>query len=254
VIVGVTFLPYRERMRALPASVAAVLGLALVVGCAAKDDEPTPAPAGESPSAPPSSTAAAPTTPATPESSAPPSDVPLTERLVPTAEVPGLNAQWQWADGETGPAGPAPFGLCAKTDLASIGASATVERSYFPPDDSDDNAAEQVAEFPDTATAARAWSVLKSWHDACGAKRADNPGLKVRALKPVTTSAGQARWYLLSWAPAGEETGRFEAFGMVLDGTRLAVLRIDNGGQDYNYPAGKEPMVGMVQAAAALLD
>jgi hypothetical protein len=168
--------------------------------------------------------------------------------------VPGLNAQWKWQDGDTGPAVTDPFGLCAKVDLASIGATEVVERTYFPPDDSDDNAAEQVAEFPDTATAARVWAVLKSWHDKCGRALSADTGLKVGPLTPVPVTAGSGRWYLLSWQPPSEETGRFEAFGMVLSGTRIAVLRMDTSGQDHDYPPGKEPMVGMVTAAAGWLD
>jgi hypothetical protein len=242
-------------MRSVSATLAAVACLAVVVGCAGKDDAPTTAPAGESPSVKPSSG-----TPETPASSGPvtaepsASDLPLIDRLIPTGDVPGLNAEWRWQDGDTGPAGTQPFGLCAKADLASIGAVSAFERSYFPPVDSDDNAAEQIAEFPDAATAARAWSVLQSWHDQCRKRSGTNPGLRVRTLIPVSGAAGAARWYLLSWAPAGEETGRFEAFGMVLVDTRLALLRMSSSGQDYNYPAGKEPMVGMVRAAAGWLD
>jgi hypothetical protein len=92
--------------------------------------------------------------------------------------------------------------------------------------------------------------VLQSWHDQCKQRAADHPGLRVRKLVDLPGS-GQARWYLLSWTPAGEETGRFEAFGMTLDGTRIALLRIDNSGQDHDYPPGREPMAGMLAAAAA---
>jgi hypothetical protein len=191
----------------------------------------------------------APSTSATPDE--PASDTPLVDRLLPTGLVPGLNERWHWQDGETRPAGTELFGVCAKADLGSIGAGSAFERTYFPPDDSDDSAAEQVAEFPDAATAARAWSVLQSWHDTCRKKASDHPGLRVRKMVDLPGSA--ARWYLLSWTPDGEETGRFEAFGMTLSGTRLAVLRMDNSGQDYDYPAGQEPMVAMVTAAAGWL-
>ena len=40
---------------------------------------------------------------------------------------------------------------------------------------------------------------------------------------------------------------------MARNDTRITVLLIANSGQDYDYPAGKEPMVGMVKAAAATL-
>lgn len=254
-----TFLPYRERMRAFPASVAAVSCLVLAAGCAGKDDAPQTAPAGESPSVQTSSSAPepdpTPTVPSpTPTAKPTPADLPLVDRLMPTRQVPGLNAQWHWQDGATGSAGAIPFGFCAKADLASIGASSAFERTYFSPEDSDDSAAEQVAEFPDAKTASLAWSVLKSWHDRCGKEISANIGLRVRPLTPVAVDAGSAQWYLLSWTPPGEETGRFEAFGMVLNGTRIGVLRMDNSGLDYNYPAGKEPMARMVRAAAGWLD
>jgi len=232
--------------------------LALTAGCTSTDDSPGTPETGDSPAASSSSTAPEPSAEPSASSLPPTADastaISLVERLLPTGEVPGLNAQWQWQDGLTAMvASPTPFGFCAKADLASIGATDVVERSYYPPDDSDDNAAEQIAEFPDTATAARAWAVLKSWHDTCARKRKNHPGLKVSALTSVPVTTGNALWYLLSWMPGDDDTGRFEAFGMVLSGTRIVQLTMDNSGQDYNYPAGQEPMVGMLRAATGLL-
>jgi hypothetical protein len=254
-------------MRALPASrvpsLAVAACLVIAAGCTNGTDSPASPETGVSPvtSAPPS-TPAGPTGPETngPETNGttgtttPPQALPLLDRLLPTAQVPGLNAQWHWQDGDTGQPTTEPFGLCAMADLLSIGATEVVARSYFPPDDSDDNAAEQVAEFPDARTARLAWSVLGSWHDACAKKRRANPGLLVSKVAPVPVSNGSARYYLLSWTPAGEEVGRFEEFGMVLNGTRIAVLRIDTSSQGQDYVPGKEPMVGMVRAAGGWLD
>lgn len=248
-------------MRALPPSgrlTGAVLAcLFLVSACTNSDDDTPPAPAaGEQPSTQaPTTTPATTTATASPSATATASPSPalLTDRLLPTAAVPGLNSAWTWQDGETGPAGTEPFGFCAKVDLASIGATEVVERSFFPPDDSDDSAAEQIAEFADATSASQAWSVLGAWRRTCGRSISADLGLEVRPMTSVPVGAGTARWYLLSWNPIGEETGRFEALGMVRNGTRIAVLRITNSGQDYNYPAGQEPMVGMVQAAAETL-
>ena len=242
-------------MRALPLRTtlpaALVACLLAASGCGAKNDRPSTPTTGDSPAArstTPSAPESSPTTAAaTPTTTAPAS---LGDRLLPTAQVPGLNATWHWQDGETGPASGDPFGACAKVDLASIGATEVVERGYYPPDDSDDNAAEQVAEFPDANTAARAWAVLGSWHDRCATAVRDATDVKVGAFQTVPVASGKARWYLVSWKPAGEETGRFETLGMVLDGTRIAVLRIDHSGQDHSYPPGQDPMVGMVKAAA----
>lgn len=180
-----------------------------------------------------------------------PSPATLTDRLLSTEQVPGLNASWHWQDGETGAAGTDPFGLCAKVDLASIGAIDVVERTYFPPVDTDDNAAEQIAEFADAKSTAQAVAVLKSWQKTC-ASRIDGENAKVRAITPVSVPVGSGFWYLASYE-AGTDEGRFHAFGVATSGTRIAVLSIDNGGQDYNYPVGKEPMVAMVRAAATRL-
>lgn len=248
-------------MRALPRSMsvavslsapvsAAVLASLLLAGCAGNDDAPSSPETGDSPAA---QTTTPPPTTTSPTSSESAEPRALTDRLLATSEVPGLNASWTWQDGETGPAVTEPFGFCAKADLASVGATEVVERSYFPPDDSDDSAAEQVAEFPDTNTAGRVWAVLKSWHDRCASNVQEDINLEARPLTSVSVSAGTARWYLLSWQGPNEETGRFETFGMVLDDTRIAVLRMDHSGQDHNYPPGEDPMVGMVQAAAKSL-
>jgi len=232
--------------------------LLVATGCTSSGDSPDTPETGDSPVTQPSSSPSASSTTPTPTASSPPEATPLTDRLLPTGEVPGLNAGWRWQDGDTGEPTSEPFGFCAQSapgaDLLSIGATDVVQRTYFPADDSDDNASEQVAEFPDARTANTAWSVLAAWHKRCGRTISADIGLRVRPFVSVPVTAGSARWYLLSWQPAGEETGRFEAFGMVLSGTRIAVLRMDNGGQDYDYPAGQEPMVGMVRGAAGWLD
>ena len=66
-------------------------------------------------------------------------------------------------------------------------------------------------------------------------------------------STGSGGWYLARWRGASEEEGHFHVFGYVLLGEHLAVLRIDHGGQDHDYPPGQDPMVAMVRAAAARL-
>jgi hypothetical protein len=240
-------------MRALPASVALVAALVLAAGCTDSDDSPGEPETGDSPTVQTSSAAPEPTASPTTATAAPSPEA-LVDHLLPTQLVPGLNEQWKWQNGDTGEPTADPFGLCAKADLLSIGATEVVERTYFPPDDSDDNAAEQIAEFPDAKTAATAWAVLKAWHDRCGKTASTDVHLNVRPFVAVPVTAGTGRWYLLSRSDPGEETGRFEAIGMVRNGTRIGVLKIENSGLDYDYPAGKEPMVGMVTAAAGWLD
>lgn len=252
--------PYGGRMRALPLPgglTGALLACLLVTSaCTGSDETPAPPAAGEQPATPaPAATMATATASVSPSATAAasPSPATLTDRLLPTSAVPGLDPARTWQDGETGPAGTEPFGFCAKVDLASIGATGVVERSYFPPDDSDDNAAEQVAEFADATSTAQAWSVLGAWRRTCGRTISADLGLEVRPMTSVPVGSGAARWYLLSWTPVGEETRRFEALGMVRDGTRIAVLRMTHSGQDHTYPADQDPMVGMVRAAAETL-
>lgn len=249
-------MPFTDHPRLRLAALTACLVLT-ATACGGRDGEPSGAEPGTQPgvSVPSASQTASaepsPTISASSEPTASASPETLTDRLLPTGEVPGLNATWRWQDGETGPAGSEPFGLCAKVDLASIGAGDVVERSYFPPVDTDDSAGEQVAEFPDATTTGRAVAVLRSWHQKCAA-RVEGAGVKVRPITTVSTTAGTGFWYLVSYSEGNDE-GRFHAFGVSVVGTRVAVLTIDNGGQDYNYPVGREPMVAMVRAAAGRL-
>src|SRR3954468_17993114 len=120
---------------ALTALGVAVLVAGVLTGCTNSSDSPgtptqgevsaQPSPSDETTSSSPSPAATSPASPASPG-----------DRLLPTAQVPGLRPGWQWQDGDTGPAGTDPFGVCAKVDLASIGATDVVSRTYFPPDDS----------------------------------------------------------------------------------------------------------------------
>ncbi|MBV9829983.1 MAG: hypothetical protein JOZ82_00175, partial [Marmoricola sp.] len=103
--------------------------------------------------------------------------------------------------------------------------------------------------FPDAATAARAQRVLQAWHDSC-ARRV--PGkAQVRPVMSVPVSAGQGWWYLVSYTRNGQS--RFHTFGVVVDGNRISLLRMDHSGQDHDYPPGQDPMQLAVKAAATKL-
>ncbi|MFL6108261.1 MAG: hypothetical protein ACJ72L_14970 [Marmoricola sp.] len=237
-------------MRLTRAAVLLATAAIALSGCTSSGDQPKSPAAG----IPPTRTTSTPTPTATGSASTTPTptaDPTPSDGFLPTDAVPGLNKTWHWQDGTTG-LGDKPFGVCAKADLSSIGAELVRERTYFPPDDSDDSAGQLIAGFADAKSAAQAWSVLDAWRGRCAATLGTKTFPKVGAEIPVPVAGGkQARWYLVSWAPPGEETGRFEAIGMVRDGALITVLRITNSSQDYNYPAGKEPMVAMVQRAAA---
>jgi len=235
-----------------PAALAALAALLALTGCTSDADKPEQPAAGRPPASP-TQTVGPTSTPSTPANS--PTETPAQpgDAFLPTDLVPGLNATWHWQDGATSLGGK-PFGVCAKADLKGIGAVTVRERTYFPPDDSDDSAAQEVAEFADRTSAAQAWSTLDAWRSRCATTIGASHGPKVSRSVSVPVANGlAARWYLVSWMPNGEETGRFEAFGMVKDGTLITVLRMTNSGADYDYPVGKEPMVAMVRRAAARL-
>jgi hypothetical protein len=71
----------------------------------------------------------------------------------------------------------------------------------------------------------------------------------------VAVPAGTAGWYLLTYGPVrpGSDDAVFESTGLALDGTRIAVVDMRLEGQDFNYPAGREPMAAAVGLAAGLL-
>lgn len=236
-------------LSAVPRAVVCVALLGALAGCG--DDTPE-TPAEPAPATTPATTPTT-TEPTTPAPTPPESFDSLTDRLLATDAVPGLNDEWDWRDGDIGPADADAFGVCARFDLSSIGATDVVQRTWYAPDDSDDSAAQQIADFPDEATAARAAAVLRSWHKKCRGT-VEGARVKVGKVTPVPTDAGTSYWYLVSWVPPGsDDLGRFHAFGTVVDGTRISVLRMDNSGQDYNYEAGQEPMAEMVRAAAPRL-
>ena len=244
--------------RRVAAAFLAVAAIALS-GCTSSSDKPHQPAAGHTPAGvtqtPQLTGTPATSSPTVPTLSPTPPPTPTTDQLLTTSQVPGLNAKWHWQDGRTTSGGTDAFGICAKADLGSIGATRLIERTYFPPDDSDDSAAQQIALFADQKSVSQAWAVLDAWRAKCAAKIGSKLGPQVSALTPVALPrhAIAGRWYLVSWTPAGEETGRFEAIGMIRFESWVSVLRITNSGNEYNYPVGKEPMVAMVKRAAARL-
>jgi hypothetical protein len=128
-------------------------------------------------------------------------------------------------------------------------------RRYRPPADastSHDSAGELVATFPDPATARRAYAVLDSWRGTCADRLRRFRHRDVGAVRDVPVGAGRAGWHLLTYGPvAGDPDAQlFDAQGSALVGRRIALVSLVLAGQDYNYPAGREPMVTALQRAA----
>ena len=181
----------------------------------------------------------------------------LRGKLLTAREVPGFNAEFRWKDGRTrNGEGVTPIGTCQRFSMTSIGAERTVVRTYKPgPKQSHDVAGELVASFPDETTARRAFEVLKSWRARCADKLPGRQLRRVGRLQDVPVKTGTGAWYLLTYGPvAGDpDSVWFDAQGITLVGSRIAVVKLAVAGQDYNYEAGQEPMVTAVKRAAAKL-
>jgi hypothetical protein len=179
----------------------------------------------------------------------------LSGRLLAAADVPGFNDEFRWKAGATDDREPrALFGTCQRFAITSVGATDVAHRTFLPagPGAGPDTAGELVAEFPDTATARRAFAVLRSWRQQC-ADRLPARG-KVGELQDVSVDGGTGGWYLLTYPAKGNaDDAYFDAQGMTVVGTRIAMVSMRLLGQDYDYEPGQEPMVAALQHAAARL-
>jgi hypothetical protein len=141
--------------------------------------------------------------------------------------------------------------------MTSVGAMRVVVREYAPADDDPTSSAGHlVAEFADRATARRAYEVAKSWRGACEEELREYDRVDVNPFEPVSLTGAEGGWYLLVYGPVeggSPDEGYFDAQGLVLSGKRVALLQMRLLGQDYNYPAGREPMVAAVRTAATKL-
>ena len=106
---------------------------------------------------------------------------------------------------------------------------------------------------PTRTTARRAFAVLKAWRAAVRRPAAGAPHRTVGALQDVSrrrrhrragTSSPTAR------SPGDPDAAFFDAQGMAVVGTRIAMVEMVLAGQDYDYEPGQEPMVAAVQRAA----
>ena len=236
----------------------AALGLLLngaLAGCSlSKDDDkrdtsstPEPAPA-ETPTQP-TETPTETTAPATPtptaSSSATAAPRPAAALLT-ASELPPLNPSSPWTDKGTAAAGPTPFGACQRFDALSIGAVSAVERRFA--GGPGDTAGQQVVEYPDAQNTVRASKVFEAWHDKCK-DQIKGSNIKVGPITSVALPKGRGWWYVASWERGG--AGHFHSFGLVLNGNRMSLLKMDHGGQDHDYPPGQDPMELAVKAASA---
>lgn len=178
-------------------------------------------------------------------------------RLLAAADVPGFNDEFRWAAGATRTReGRALFGTCQRFAVTSIGATSVAVRDFHPAQagqlNPPDAAGELVAELPDSATARRAFAVLTSWHQQCR-DRVPARG-RVGTLRDVPVDGGTGSWYLITYpSRTSRDDAFFDAQGMAVVGSRIAMVKLRLLGQDYNYEPGQEPMVAALQRAAARL-
>ncbi len=213
------------------------------------DADESPAPA-----TPTRTTTSAAPSPSAPTSSAPAGTGGLRSRLLDAADVPGFNDDFRWTEGRTRSQEPQkPFGTCQRFAMTSIGATDVAVRDYLPgTGGTQDRASELVAEFPDSTTARRAFAVLKAWRAQCADQLGRFKTSEVGDLQDVSVASGTGGWYLLTYGPvAGDpDAAFFDAQGLAVVGTRIAMVEMVLVGQDYNYEAGQEPMVAAVQRAS----
>jgi hypothetical protein len=237
-----------------------VVCLAVVTGCGDDDKQPTSsATASDSTSSAPSPTeeSSAPTGGPSQTATSGPSGS-LRSRLLTADELPGFNEEFRWAQGSTRPENPSTsFGTCQRFGILSIGAEQVLVRRYRPAAGPAgmDRAGELVAKFPDELTARRAFAVLKAWRGKCADRLARYMRSDVGALQDVSSGGGTAGWYLLTYGPVkGDPDSQFfDAQGMALVGSRIAMVSMVLAGQDYNYEPGQEPMVSALRRAAQKL-
>ena len=261
--------PHAAGHRLLGWAAAVTMGLTGLASCSAvpqDDSAATPTTASEAPSRSPSPTVAPSTrspsaspslSPSAPTSSAPsPTPTTLRGRLLTAVELPGFDARFTWQDGATRSGEPSqPLNPCQRFSLQAIGAERTAYRSYVPASGTKDTAAELVAQFPDSTTASRAYSVLQAWRARCQSRLREYDQAYVGDLHDVSVNAGTGAWYLLTYGPvpAAPDAAYFDAQGIAQAGDRVAMVSMRLVGHGYTYKKGQEPMVAAVRAAAAKL-
>jgi hypothetical protein len=172
--------------------------------------------------------------------------------------VPGFNDGFRWKVGATRSREPRTlFGTCQRFAMTSIGATSVAHRTFLPagPGPGTDRAGELVAEFPDAATARRAFAVLRSWRATCSDRLKSRHRVRIGNLQDVGVDGGTAGWYLATYGPVpgDRDAEYFDAQGMAVVGGRIAMMEMILAGQDYDYEPGQEPMVAALQRAATKL-
>jgi hypothetical protein len=180
--------------------------------------------------------------------------------LLGAAEIPGLNAQHRWRPIATEHRERRrPVWACQVTDFFSIGATDVWVRRFVGRPGGGDSAKARsaVITFADSKSAQRAYAVLRAWHDRCE-EQLNRRFRRVSvdaAGTVVAVSGGRAEWRMATYGPVPgqREASFFDATGYAREGRRISLTTMISVGQDYNYPVGKEPIVGAVRASVVKL-
>jgi hypothetical protein len=174
-------------------------------------------------------------------------------------EIPGLNAQHSWKPIATEHRERRrPVWSCQVTDFFSIGATDVWVRRFVgkPGGGASAKARSAVITFVDNKSAQRAHAVLRAWHDRCEEQLDRFRRVSVDAAgTAVPVKGGKAEWRMATYSPVPgqRDASYFDATGYVRKGKRISLTTMVSVGQDYNYPSGREPIVGAVRASAVKL-
>jgi hypothetical protein len=220
---------------------------------------------GESPSAADSASPAQPSTTAEAPGDlgaavqAPPPGAGPKAMLLRADEIPGLNARHSWKPIATEHRERRrPVWSCQVTDFLSIGATDVWVRRFVGRPGGGDSAKARsaVITFVDNKSAQRAHAVLRAWHDRCEEQLDRFRRVRVDAAgTAIPVDGGKAEWRMAIYGPVPgqREASYFDATGYVRKGRRISLTTTVSVGQDYNYPSGREPIVGAVRASAVKL-
>ncbi|XBB67726.1 hypothetical protein ABFU82_00005 [Nocardioides sp. WV_118_6] len=161
------------------------------------------------------------------------------------------------------------FQLCARSNLAGLGAGTILQRRYElrnledgAPSVSGDEFREVVAQFPSAAEADKALQTVASWITDCGkhAKANGTPEYRVLQTTPVPTGLDDSEAQVIDahYGPVPKEidpsgdAAYIAETGLVRVGNRIAILDSRIVGQDYTFLDGT-PVTRMIPRAAELL-
>lgn len=200
----------------------------------------TPGPTPSTPSSSPSRSPSPSSPSGTPTTTPPPTPDPSASLLT-SEEMPKVNdSDFSWTstgteDGE----GASPASVCQTSDLASLGAVATVRRDFTWGPDASVTGVSVVGVFTSVEDARTAYRTYAEWVSGCEWGSPNEP-------IDVAVSSGVARWWWIGRELA-DGSGEMEIVGLVRRGRAVSLIVWHQAGQDLNYDS--DPMEPALRAA-----